>query len=558
MSDINNNININVQAQYESLNGLLSKLEEAKTMLGKMSKARINFDIKKDIQKSIDPIKKASEWFNASLKNLKTAQNSLVKAFITGSANEIEAAKKRLESAEQFAKNVIKTIEHTPAVNVAKQNITDAYNLSAVAKQMAKLGATTKKSSGSFQKLIGRIRNISIYRMIRTGIKWVTSGFQEGIQNFVQYSDSANQTLSNINSSLKQIKNTMGLALASVLQSLEPIITRLSDALVDFINSFNLAMAKMQGKDTYQKAKKSIDDYAKSLQNVKKLSFDTFEVLSGGTQTSPFEMFEEEEVSKDENRMSQFFEKIINMVSLIGKKISEVFSKLVDSGFFEKALSIIEKIATAVTDILISLLDSGALNTILDVVETLWGVIAEIGKAMANFIVKLNEIGALKPLLLGIAAAFVAIKIAALAAAVANAAALIAAHPIIGSVLLAAGVATLATIGGLMAKSVNKSYVTGYENGGIPEKSELFYMNEYGKPEALVNTGGNQTNVINMTQLAQGMKQGFVEAIYETGLIDAMQNRIVIDGNNVNDNAFARAIFPALKTESKRRGGNQL
>ena len=275
MSDINNNININVQAQYESLNGLLSKLEEAKTMLGKMSKARINFDIKKDIQKSIDPIKKASEWFNASLKNLKSAQNSLVKAFITGGANEIEAAKKRLESAEQFAKNVIKTIEHTPAVNVAKQNITDAYNLSAeqerinksksvwanvgksianVAKQMAKLGATTKKSSSSFQKLIGRIRNISIYRMIRTGIKWVTSGFQEGIQNFVQYSDSANQTLSNINSSLKQIKNTMGLALASVLQSLEPIITRMSDALVNLINSFNLAMAKMQGKDTYQKA----------------------------------------------------------------------------------------------------------------------------------------------------------------------------------------------------------------------------------------------------------------------------------------------------------------
>lgn len=99
--------------------------------------------------------------------------------------------------------------------------------------------------------------------------------------------------------------------------------------------------------------------------------------------------------------------------------------------------------------------------------------------------------------------------------------------------------------------------ISGFENGGIPAKSELFYMNENGVPEALVNTGGTKTNVINIDQLSEGMRRGFVEAIYETGLNKNGNVTIKVDGN-INNSAFARAIFPALKVESQRRGGNQL
>lgn len=101
------------------------------------------------------------------------------------------------------------------------------------------------------------------------------------------------------------------------------------------------------------------------------------------------------------------------------------------------------------------------------------------------------------------------------------------------------------------------SALSGFEQGGIPAKSELFYMNENGVPEALVNTGGRETNVINIDQLSEGMRRGFVQAIYETGLNEKANITIRLDGN-INDSALARAIFPALKTESKRRGGNQL
>lgn len=98
--------------------------------------------------------------------------------------------------------------------------------------------------------------------------------------------------------------------------------------------------------------------------------------------------------------------------------------------------------------------------------------------------------------------------------------------------------------------------ISGFENGGIPEKSELFYMNEHGVPEALVNTGGSQTNVINMDQLAEGMRRGFVQAIQDTGLNRQRDVSVTLSPNS--DSSFARALFPALKQESRRRGGNQL
>lgn len=122
--------------------------------------------------------------------------------------------------------------------------------------------------------------------------------------------------------------------------------------------------------------------------------------------------------------------------------------------------------------------------------------------------------------------------------------------PLLGAAI-GAGIVGIAGIvqGGI--ESIN-----GFEDGGIPSKSELFYMNEYGVPEALINTGGSQTNVVNMQQLKEMTKQGFIEAINETGLIN--NSRLVLDARNVNDNAFARAIFPALKIESTRQGGNKL
>ena len=159
----------------------------------------------------------------------------------------------------------------------------------------------------------------------------------------------------------------------------------------------------------------------------------------------------------------------------------------------------------------------------------------------------LNSTGKLiMGMLVTLAATFAGVAVAAMAADAAMSWGT--AVPII---LAAAGVG----IAGIKAMIDSATPVDGYATGGIPKKSELFYMNEHGIPEALINTGGTETNVINQQQLKSLVRDGFIEAMSVNG---EQQVNVTISGNDINNSAFARAIFPALKVESKRRGGSQL
>ena len=290
--------------------------------------------------------------------NLKNAQNSLAEFELS-----LDPTKKKLvelqSQLEQARQQFIKLNydgQDTKGAEVAIKRLT---------KQIENTKKATKKTSSSWEILINRIKNISIYRMIRTGLHWITSGFQEGINNLVQYDDSANKTMSNLNASLTQIKNTMGIAFASVLQSLEPIITTVADSLVDLVNSFNVAMAKMQGKNVYTKAKKNVDDYAKSLKSAKKLSFDTFEVLSGdGGKTQPFEMFEEESVKEGTNATSKTFEKLLE----IGKSLFSILTKIWKN-IIEPAMPTLLGIAKILLTII------GTIVTIIDKLNLIYPII---------------------------------------------------------------------------------------------------------------------------------------------------------------------------------------
>lgn len=168
---------------------------------------------------------------------------------------------------------------------------------------------------------------------------------------------------------------------------------------------------------------------------------------------------------------------------------------------------------------------------------------------LVTFIDNLDKLGTTSKILIPIIAALAAV-ITGVAVARAAAAAGIAAPAM-------AGITAAALVAGItLAAGTAIGLATGFENGGIPEKSELFYMNEHGVPEALINTGGSQTNVINIDQLSEGMRRGFVQAIQDTGLNRQRDVSVTLSPNS--DSSFARALFPALKQESRRRGGNQL
>lgn len=89
-----------------------------------------------------------------------------------------------------------------------------------------------------------------------------------------------------------------------------------------------------------------------------------------------------------------------------------------------------------------------------------------------------------------------------------------------------------------------------HANGGTPERGELFSMNEYGRPEAFVKSGGH-TSVINDITMGSLVKQGVIEAIRETGIIQTIRD----SGANVTVEGDAQQMFKVIEREGRRRYG---
>ena len=126
----------------------------------------------------------------------------------------------------------------------------------------------------------------------------------------------------------------------------------------------------------------------------------------------------------------------------------------------------------------------------------------------------------------------------------------IALHLTSGNWIKALGIAGTVAGGALMVTSALPKYA----EGGFPEDG-LFFANS---GELVGQFSNGRTAVANNDQIIAGIKQGVKEAIYESGMANGNQYRIVLDGSRLDNNSLARGIFPALKVESKRQGGNLL
>lgn len=587
--------------QMELLGKQLSKLSQKKLEL--VATGATQEELRK-LDRQIENTKRQMVSLNEAVKGLNQAKFDKALKQPT-----IKAQNNRLNMADtaSLSKQYSVVVKTETAWDRLLRLISDAGKTAQrTGKQMEGLAKSTQKSATWYSKLAGRIRNISIYRAIRSGIKWLTSGVQEGLNNLAQYSDSVNSTMSNLNASLNQIKNTLGIAFASVLQALEPLITVLADALVNLVNSFNLAMAKMRGENVYTKAKKNVEDYAQSLQKANRLSFDSFEVLSGDTSTPIEDMFEDGNVNEDANELSEIFEQLLSIIKELGTAFKEIWKEI--QPLIKPLLGAIKEIIEPIKDIIVQLIPPlteiitallppivKIIQALAQLIQAIMPILTEIINAILPILTASLEgiaeiIGFIADLLTGnFEGAFEHLKnyfkafgkwIIKTCEVIVNAVIWIGkalVNSIIGAINMTIDLFNLILkpldwivkmFGGKTDIQIPKvpyldmNFQTvsfaGFANGGIPDKSELFYMNEYGVPEALVNTGGSQTNVINIDQLSEGMRRGFVQAIYETGLNEGANINIVLDGSRINNDALARAIFPALRQESIRRGGNQL
>lgn len=277
-------------------------------------------------------------------------------------------------------------------------------------KIFSSLGNAIKKQKSS---LAGGFKTVLKYafgiRSLFVLFNRLCNAMVEGFKNLAQFNNGLNPTntaLSNLMSAFTRLKNSVATAFAPLLTVVEPILTRLIDKVSDFANAVGMAFAKISGQKTFTKAIKVQQNYAKSLDGTKKSANDTEKALAGydkleviskdkdsgneESQVVPNDMFQVEEVSKEETQIEGVIKKLLSVVQPIGKQLQTTFGLVVSaiSQIAPPLLDIVSAIIPPLLDMLNAFIPvltniiMGLMPFFLSIVQQIMPVITEIVMAL--------------------------------------------------------------------------------------------------------------------------------------------------------------------------------
>lgn len=94
--------------------------------------------------------------------------------------------------------------------------------------------------------------------------------------------------------------------------------------------------------------------------------------------------------------------------------------------------------------------------------------------------------------------------------------------------------------GGRILPKLKRIPIPQFENGGYPNKANLFWANEYGKPE-LVGRQGSKTVVANNDQIIKGVSEGVSDAVYNA--MNPVLTSLSIAVNKMSDSKNGNALY---------------
>lgn len=213
----------------------------------------------------------------------------------------------------------------------------------------------SKRASNAILKLSGMFKMM----LIRMAMRAVIQGVKEGMQNLVQYSSSANQSMSELTSGALYLKNSFATAFSSILSFVVPAINTLINVLATAMGYINQFFSALGGSTTFTRAKKTQENYANSLKKTGSAAddakrsvagFDKLTVLNdqksgggGSSGTDPSEMFETVQIdgaiSGFANQIKAAFESgdWKELGTLIGSKFNELVDGVDWEGIGHKA-----------------------------------------------------------------------------------------------------------------------------------------------------------------------------------------------------------------------------
>lgn len=123
---------------------------------------------------------------------------------------------------------------------------------------LKKIGSALSNAAKKAGEFFSSIKRIAMYRIIRSAMKAISQGFQEGRENLYQYSVLINgqfaKSMDMAATSFLYLKNSIGAATAPLTNYLVPILDRVIDHVVELINKFNEMTAVLTGASTWTKA----------------------------------------------------------------------------------------------------------------------------------------------------------------------------------------------------------------------------------------------------------------------------------------------------------------
>lgn len=469
------------------------------------------------------------------------------------------AVKQALMSEEELVIEKYKDIQTTRKQRIAYLEAELAMGASGKqARQYAKELAELRKQDGQvgkksgFQKFLGQVKRIAIYRLIRSGLKAVTGAFKDGIGALAQFDSGINKTMSQLTTSFTVMKLSVSMALLPLLQAITPIIQQIS---VGFANMANVISASMSKTGYYTKI--NTDRLLAYNKAANLFDFDKFRSLNKGDDAMNLLSTEKvEDLNKDLGVSYANYVLIYDIIKNIGQILGNIFgivSKIGQSALpiITTVLAIADGILYAVNGItwvldksglltpvlgailgyftaigatkFITWLKSGALATwfktatasasgfgtkLLAVLGTTQALAVAIGALIGGisyYIQNLDKMSTTAKVLVPVIAALAAV-FTGLAVAKAAAAAGIAAPAMAGITAGALAAAIALAAGTAISVGVGK-----FANGGMPDKGSLFVAGENGA-EFVYNMPSGQSGVANVQQIAQAVYQGSYQA----------------------------------------------
>lgn len=146
----------------------------------------------------------------------------------------------------------------------------------------------TIKDVSEFGKKIGTLasqfKRVLFYRAIRKVIKEIGDAFREGTQNLYYYSQGIGgefaRSMDMAATSMLYFKNSVGAAVAPIVNALAPVLDMLVDKIVAVINAINQLIAKLTGATYWTKAIKHPKAYADAVSGAGKAAKEALRYLA--------------------------------------------------------------------------------------------------------------------------------------------------------------------------------------------------------------------------------------------------------------------------------------